>query len=110
MLYKIHPIAKRHLIKIWQYTEERWGEVQADKYIDGLYNVFSDLNSKTYLWRLVPHTRFKNVYVCPYEKHFIFFRLISENTIGIIGILHQASNLPSQFKDLLNKQNKESPF
>ena len=30
--------AKQDLIDIWLYTANRWGETQADKYLDGLEN------------------------------------------------------------------------
>ena len=32
----VHESAESELIDIWRYSIEEWGEVQADKYLDGL--------------------------------------------------------------------------
>ena len=31
MRLKIYPVARRRIIEIWQYTDDAWGEKQADK-------------------------------------------------------------------------------
>ena len=36
-IYKLAQ-AKQDLIDVWLYTFNEWGEIQADKYLDGLEN------------------------------------------------------------------------
>lgn len=40
---RLMPAAERDLEGIWRYTSERWGEAQAERYIDGLWSVFQRL-------------------------------------------------------------------
>ena len=101
MPYKLFPTAKAHLVQIWTYTEETWGEEQADTYINGLYSLFASLHENRYLWREVSQAKFEDVYACVYKKHFIFFRQLSGDKIGIIGILHQSSDIPNRLKDAI---------
>ena len=43
--YKLTPAAKNDVKAIWQYTLEKWGEKQAEKYIDQLTEKFKALAS-----------------------------------------------------------------
>lgn len=98
----LYKRARQQLIDIWLYTAERWGETQADKYIDGFYDIFQRLEDVS--WRKVEDKRFLEVYFLRYEKHFVFFRKLPSGNIGIISILHERMNLPERlFEDLPRK-------
>lgn len=99
MRYSLYKRAKQQLIDIWLYTAEHWGEEQADKYVNGIYAALLALESAS--WRKVEGQRFIGVYFLRYEKHFIFFRELSNEHIGIISILHERMNLPERlFEDM----------
>lgn len=102
MSFRLHPLAKEQLVSIWKYTETQWGEVQADRYIDGLFGLFAQLHSQRYLWRAVRHHHFKGVFMCLYQKHVVLFKELSPTHLGILGIVHQSSHLPRQLR-LLNE-------
>jgi toxin ParE1/3/4 len=101
MRCKLSPTAKAHLIQIWRYTEQTWGEDQADRYIDGLYAVFLSLNDNRHLWRIIEYPKFEQVYAYVYKKHLIFFRQLLGAEIGIIGIVHQSRDLPRHLKQMI---------
>lgn len=99
MRYSLYKKARQQLIDIWLYTAEQWGEVQADKYVDGLYEIFKNMDNAS--WRKVEDNRFLGVYFLRYEKHFVFFRELSTGHIGIISILHERMNLPERLLEVL---------
>jgi toxin ParE1/3/4 len=103
MQYKIYTAAKKQLVEIWQYTEAKWGEEQANNYISGIYSSIVKISSSPELWRLVKNDKIKNVFYCRYGKHFIFFRSLSDKSVGIISILHERMNLPERLKHDYNK-------
>ncbi len=67
----------------------RWGEVQADKYYDGLLSHFDDLCENPYLYRAVDEIRVgyrRSVY----GKHSVFYRIIGSN-IEVMGLVKYES-------------------
>lgn len=63
----------------------QWGEVQADKYYDGLLTHFDDLCENPYLYRAVDEIRVgyrRSVY----GKHSVFYRIVDSN-IEIMGLV-----------------------
>jgi toxin ParE1/3/4 len=103
MKYKILSGAKKQLIKIWLYTEEKWGEEQANLYINGLYCSLEEMALSPKLWKKINYEKMNNVYYHRYKKHFIFFRLLNTNSIGVISILHEKMNLPERLKEDFDK-------
>lgn len=102
MQYKIFPTAQNSLIKIWHYTDQKWGEKQADDYVHGIYDAVERIADNRNLWRNLEHKSFKGVFFVRYEHHFIFFRELSSKTLGIISVLHERMDIPSRLKDDLD--------
>lgn len=105
-LYRLYPRADKQQDKIWQYTVEQWSIEQAEKYIHGLHVHFQKLANKEKPWRKLPQTKMrisKDAYFSRYEKHFIFFRELPDDTIGIISILHEVMDIPTRLRSDLNK-------
>lgn len=98
MNYKIYRKTYAQLIKIWHYTCEKWGEEQANKYIHELYNAIEKISSTPELWKKIKRDNIKNVFYYRHQKHFIFFKILSKESIGIISILHERMHLPEQLK------------
>ena len=104
--YRLYPRADQQQDRIWQYTAEQWSIEQADIYIQGLHNHFVKLANKEKLWRKLPQTKLrlsKDAWFSHYEKHFVFFRALPNNTIGIISILHEVRDIPTQLRKDLNR-------
>lgn len=99
MKYIIYKPAQLQLINIWNYTEKQWVEEQADKYIKNLRKTFQEISLKPELWKKLEYKKLDNVFYFKYEKHFIFFKMFSNKSIGIISILHERMNLPERLMD-----------
>jgi toxin ParE1/3/4 len=52
--YLLGPYADNQLDEIYEYTAANSGEDQADRYINTLFEYFSDVASKNVTWRSVP--------------------------------------------------------
>lgn len=63
----------------------QWGEVQADKYYDGLLSHFNDLCENPYLYRAVDEIR-EGYRRSGYGKHSDFYRIVDSN-IEIMGLV-----------------------
>ncbi len=72
---------------IWFYTVEHWNEVQADKYIAGIYDKFRKLRENPKMGKLRQDIA-AGYYCFPCQEHLIFY-LIEEQSIDIIGIPNQ---------------------
>jgi len=103
MRHKIYPAARRRIIEIWHYTDQNWGEKQADKYVRGLYDAVENAADKKYLWRKVEHEEAKDIFFLRYEHHYIFFRELSTGVLGIINVLHEQMDIPNRLKEDLNE-------
>ena len=101
MQVEIHPAAESRLIEVWEYTEREWGEVQADKYIRELVAAIQALPDCRYHWRTLPDLNLTDLYFIQSGRHYIFFRQLSPEKRGVIQVLHENMDLPSQFEELL---------
>jgi plasmid stabilization system protein ParE len=99
MRLRIYPAARRRTIKTWRYTDKTWGEKQADKYLRGRYEEIVKAASNKYLWRKVEHEDLKGIFFMRYEHHYVFFRVLSKDVLGVVNVLHQSMDIPSQLKE-----------
>ena len=84
--------AVEDLSEIWNYTVDNWSENQADKYYELLIEACKELAAKPslgYHYDLIS----KNILGYKTGKHIIFYRVLSENEIEIIRILHEMMDL-----------------
>ena len=102
MPHKIYPAARRRIIEIWRYTDKTWGEKQADKYIRGLYEAIDEIAIKKYLWRKIEHEDGVGIYFMRYEHHYVFFRELSKNELGVVNVLHESMDIPNRLKEDMN--------
>jgi plasmid stabilization system protein ParE len=99
MTHRIYPSAKERILEIWEYTEEKWGEEQADRYITGLFAELDEISSARFRWKPVREQGFESVYVARYRHHFIFFRELTGGVLGVISILHEVMDLPNRLHE-----------
>ncbi len=89
--------AKQDLINIWLYTFNEWGEIQADKYLDGLENSLHLLAKQPLICReraeFDPPIRIHH-----YEHHIVVY-LVIEDGINIIRVLHKNMDVGQQLEE-----------
>lgn len=87
--------AKEDLRGMWDYTFDKWGEAQADKYITLLYERFSWLAVRPLIGRR--RTDIHEDYYCfPQGSHLVFY-IIRDSGIDIIGIPHKEMDILNYF-------------
>ncbi len=89
--------AIKDLTGIWNYTFDTWSEDQADKYYGELLEFCQTLaeepeNGRCYK-QLIPKLKGAKI-----NRHIIFYRTITENTIEIERILHEQMDLKSRLE------------
>lgn len=95
--YIISERAKRDIVGIWDYTVKEWSEEQAEKYFNSLLDTCERIASspedfgRDYDY-IRPHLRGISC-----GRHIIFFRIISQNIIRIIRILHERMDIQRHF-------------
>ncbi|WP_159472862.1 type II toxin-antitoxin system RelE/ParE family toxin [Dyadobacter sp. 3J3] len=85
--YKLTNLAVYDLEKIWEYTVEEWSLSQAEKYINGLLISFDLIGTGRIKGKSIDQVR-EGYKKALYRKHYIFFRLSSNQVVEIIRILH----------------------
>ena len=100
----IQEAASFRLDEIYCYTRATWGEAQADRYITGLFDVFQKIEAGQVLSRPIPAKFSVSGFCFRYEKHFVYWRRLSNRDIGIVTLLHQAMHQIQRFKDDLESE------
>lgn len=104
MEIKFLRAAKNRFLEIWDHTERTWGEVQADRYIRGLVDAIHETAADRPRWRPLLHEGFPGVYFIRFERHFIFFRNLSMEAIGVISALHDSMDIPMRLREQDTRQ------
>ncbi len=95
--FKLTNNAVKDLSDIWNYTFETWSESQADKYFKLLLNACSAIAKNPQIGNtyeeIYPDLKGKKT-----SKHIIFYRLMKDNSIEIIRILHERMDLKNKLK------------
>ncbi len=88
---RIRPRARQDLKAIWRYTFERWGEAQADLYLQQLGTGIQSLREFPEIGEPCDQIRegYRKLQV---NRHLIFYRR-SEERVEIVRVLHQAMDL-----------------
>lgn len=87
--FLIYKPADLSLDEIWDYSLHQWGEVQAEAYIHGIFEAIRKAASREVIWRSLKHEIHLDVYFIKYQHHFVFFRDLDDETIGVISIIHE---------------------
>lgn len=96
---RIQEAASWRLDEIYRYTRERWGDQQAERYITGLFAAFERIESHGLASRPVPAEFGVEGFVFRYERHFVYWRRLSNGDIGIVTILHERMHQTARFRD-----------
>jgi toxin ParE1/3/4 len=97
--FRVGANAAHRLDEIYHYTADTWGEGQADRYLRGLSDRFEDIAARRIAWRAIPAEFGVDGYVCRYEKHLIYWRLLSDGSVGIVTVLHERMHQIDRLRD-----------
>ncbi len=97
--YRVQRAAGHRLDQIYLYTRETWGEAQAERYIRGIFERFEAIAARRFPWRPVPAEFGVDGYVCRYEKHFIYWKLLGDGAVGIVTVLHERMHQRDRFRE-----------
>jgi toxin ParE1/3/4 len=84
--YRLSRAAINDLDSIWSYSAKRWGDDQADSYIEAITTAFSSLAQVPFIARACDHIR-KGYRCFRVEQHIVYFRVTSYG-IAIFRVLH----------------------
>lgn len=107
--FRLYRTAQEELEDIWFYTFRKWGERQADRYLSKIYDCLQELATKERYWRKLPRELCvppdvkHEIYFARLERHYIFFRELKNNDVGIISILHDAMDIPVRLAEDLER-------
>lgn len=96
---RIQEAASYRLDEIYRYTYRVWGAKQADRYIEGLFEAFAKISTHEVVSRPVPAEFEVDGFFFRYQKHFVYWRWLTNGNIGIVTILHERMHQISRFKD-----------
>ncbi|MDF1670165.1 MAG: type II toxin-antitoxin system RelE/ParE family toxin [Roseovarius sp.] len=96
--YQFTVSAREDLINIWLYTQETWGEEQADRYQEQLHGCCQKLAGRKSLGKRASGVNGALVYHC--QHHFLFFLRENDDVI-ILAVLHERMDLIARLRDRL---------
>ena len=92
----ITPRARSDLMSIGRYTEATWGKTQRNAYLKGLEVRFTWLAENPFSGKHRTEVH-SDYYSFPQGQHVVFY-LITEDSIDVIGVLHQEMDVVNYFK------------
>jgi plasmid stabilization system protein ParE len=96
---RIQAAASHRLDEIYRYTRDHWGVEQADRYITGLFEAFDKIGTHGVISRPVPAEFGVDGYCFRYERHFVYWRRLSNGDIGSVTILHERMHQIGRFRE-----------
>ena len=100
--YALRELARADLEGIWVYTVEHWGVEQAERYLQGLFNCFSELAANPGLGRERDDVK-AGYRSFPHGRHMVFY-LMPSGGIEVIGIVHQSADVDEHLVGSLNDE------
>jgi plasmid stabilization system protein ParE len=86
---RVQAAATLRLDEIYRTTRNRWGTEQADRYIIGLFAASDKIETHGLVSKPVPAEFAVEGCYFRYERHFVYWRRLSNGDIGIVTILHE---------------------
>ena len=99
MAIRVQEATSLRLDDIYSYTRDRWGPVQADRYITGMFEAFERIEAHGVASKPIPAEFAVEGFFFRYEHHFVYWRRLSDDDIGIVAILHERMHQIDRFKE-----------
>lgn len=96
---RIQRAASHRLDEIYRFTSDRWGTEQADRYIVGLFEALEKIEARGVTSKPIPAEFGVDGFFFRYEKHFVYWRRLSNGDIGIVTILHKRMHQIDRFRE-----------
>lgn len=97
LVLNISSEALSDLENIWIYTSKKWSKEQADRYYSLLIDEIQFLRTNYYTGKSAEYIRpgYRASFV---KSHIIFYKIIDDQKLEIIRILHQSVNIDKWLK------------
>lgn len=94
--------AEQHLADIYDYTADRWGLSQADRYISRLWGTFDHLCQTPDIGHTLSDlpSRYK---AYPLGSHLVIYTIVPPS-LHILAILHAAMDIKARLENLLQHE------
>jgi plasmid stabilization system protein ParE len=99
MAVRVQEAASHRLDEIYRYTRNQWESDQADRYIIGLFAAFKKIETHGVMSKPVPAEFGVEGYFFRYERHFVYWRRLSDGDVGIVTILHERMHQIDRFRE-----------
>ncbi|NJK94735.1 MAG: type II toxin-antitoxin system RelE/ParE family toxin [Bacteroidetes bacterium] len=96
--FKLTNKAVDDLTQIWNYSNLKWSENQADKYYQMLIDNFNEVANNPDMGKSYSGV-IENLSGFKVGRHIIFYRKIEDDVIEIVRILHEQMDLKNRIKD-----------
>lgn len=104
MAVLVQEAASHRIDEIYRYTRTRWGDAQADAYITGLFDSFDRIATHAVLSRPIPAEFGVDGFFFRYEKHFVYWKRLGGQDIGIVTVLHERMHQIGRFHDAFGER------
>lgn len=84
--------AKDDLLNIARYTEKTWGRAQRNTYLTNLDQAFQAISASPQIGKACDYIR-AGYFKYAVGKHLVFYRLVDNDKIEIVRILHERMDL-----------------
>ena len=98
-MVRVQRSAALRIDEIYRYSLERWGEAQAQAYVTGLFEAFEGIAAGETASRPVPADFGVDGHYFRYEKHFVYWRWLSDGAVGIVTVLHERMHQLARFRE-----------
>ena len=99
MALRVQEAASLRLDEIYRYPRERWGVEQADRYVTDLFAVFERTEGHGVASRPIPAEFKIDGFYFRHAHHFVYWRRLSNEDVGIVTILHERMHQMDRFRD-----------
>ena len=97
--YLVQARAGHRIDEIYDYTHATWGEAQAERYVRGLFARFEAIAARQIPWRPIPAEFGVDGYVCHYEQHVIYWKVLANGDVGVVTVLHERMHQIDRFRE-----------
>lgn len=96
---RVQEAASYRLDEIYRYTRDHWGEEQAERYINGLFEALDGVSTRLTPSRPIPGEFGIDGFFFRYEQHVVYWRRLSNGDIGVVTILHARMHQIDRFSE-----------
>ena len=96
---RIQEGASLRIDDIYRHTRDRCGEDQAEKYIIGLFEAFDKIATRGVASKPVLAEFKVEGFFFRYQRHFVYWRHLSNGDIGIVTILRERMHQIDRFRE-----------